>query len=217
MNTISKLAIFIIALGTIAACKKDESNDPTPPTPTANYTQLKVGNYWIYERIKTDLFGNVTFLGTIDSCYVMADSTINGNTYHKYIAPGYPTLADSIYFLRDSSSCLVSASGEILFSFNNFSTTFEDYYSFVNVTDTLCHITTYMTDKDSVITVPAGNFTTSNFQKQYIMYPPYNTAGTYRYINNRFADGVGLIKQTLPFFASSPDITEKVLIRHHVN
>ena len=66
----------------ICSCEKpDDDNDPITPAPLVydNYSQLKVGNYWIYQRFEVDSLGIGTPTSVYDSCYVEKDTLINNN------------------------------------------------------------------------------------------------------------------------------------------
>ncbi len=212
--------IIIITLG-IYSCKKDNDETPAPvpvpPVTYPNYGQLKVGNYWIYERFTTDSLGNGTFLNTFDSCYVEKDTVINNKTYFKYVAPDL-FHDNKISFIKDSLSYLVTNTGFIIFSSDDFTTVFHSHYYILQpTTDTLCLITQKMADANLAVNMPLGTYTTSSFQTKYTMLPPYTSAGTYRYQNTRYTEGVGKVSETLDFFLSSPVYTERRLYGYHLN
>ena len=56
------------------------TKDSTTQTPSPNFTQLKVGNYWVYERFNVDASGTATATGILDSCYVEKDTIIDEAT-----------------------------------------------------------------------------------------------------------------------------------------
>lgn len=95
------------------SCKK---KDAAPVYP--DYTQLKVGNYWIYERFLIDTAGNESPYSntgpTYDSCFVEKDTVMSGKTYFKLWrtnAIGIPYCS----FLRDSLSYTIDQYGLIVF------------------------------------------------------------------------------------------------------
>src|SRR6187397_1272969 len=83
----SRSCILIAALSVLgSSCKKDEMADPTGvPGSTAtigDFSQLTVGNYWVYEIVDLDAQGNDVFTwSVVDSMVVTGDSIINGITY----------------------------------------------------------------------------------------------------------------------------------------
>jgi hypothetical protein len=199
------------------SCKDDD--DPSPATVVYdNYAQLKVGNYWIYQRFDVDSSGNASSTSVYDSCYVEKDTLINNITYFKMIRPNpYPPLP-SVFYLRDSLHYVVDNSGMLFFSSLDFTTVFEDYYKFGSGSqDTVCHAIRKMTEKDWNVTTPAGSFVTSNSKLIYYMFPNWSFAGNERTMNTRYAKGVGIISETLPFFASNPNYVERRLVRFHLN
>ena len=189
-NKIALLALFIVML-LIAACNKDKV-DNTPLTNYPNYTQLKVGNYWIYERFEIDTLGNtISSQNIFDSAYIQKDTLINSLTYFKLLTPNQFANVD-ILFLRDSLHYLVNSKGKILFSSQDFTTIFSSSYTLIN-SDTVCLIEEKMTDNNTPFSTPSGTFTTANFKATYNMYPNFTWHGTQRYCNTRYAQNVGLV------------------------
>src|SRR5688500_17959960 len=79
---------FLLLLSlTVSSCKKEKEISPPPAKTYPDYSALKPGNYWIYERFDVDSNGNATPTGIYDSCYVEKDTQINGRTYMKYVEP----------------------------------------------------------------------------------------------------------------------------------
>ncbi len=196
-----------------SSCKKDKPVDLTYP----DYSMLNVGNYWVYERFMVDSLGNATSLNQFDSCYIEKDTLLSGNTYFKM---RYPDDFDqNVYrtnFFRDSSGYTIDYLGNIYFSATDFTSTFYSVYNIQLGNDTLYHSTAMMTDKDEVISVPAGSFITSNFKYTFQMYPNFTTNGAIRKRDNRYGKNVGCVVQTLPFFLGNPFYTEKRLKRYYV-
>ncbi|MFH0893027.1 MAG: hypothetical protein V2A54_01225 [Bacteroidota bacterium] len=219
-----KVKVFLMTLTVSAAlfqsCKKDNETviTPTPaPEESTDYSNLSIGNYWVYQRFDVDGSGNAIASNVYDSCYVEKDTTINSNTYFKVIRPVPYGSAASYSYQRDSSNYLVNSHGDILFSPKDFTTVFSSKYMVINISDTVCNIMRMMADKDQTYSTPSGNYTTSNCKETYSMYPNYSNGGTLRYKNNRYAANVGLVIETLPFFANSPNSIERRLVRFHVN
>ena len=226
-----KIPACILLIFTIMthSCKKEATpiNDEHPygddvigiEDKVYGYSQLKVGNYWIYQEFDLDSAGTIaTPTNVYDSCYIKKDTIIRGNTYYKIMAPAFTTYFNN-FFIRDSADCIVRNTGEVEFSLSNFST---ELYSaaFLNgfpPADTVYTASVWMKDKDKQVTVPAGNFSTINSQITFHMYPPVNTAGTYRYGNRLFAQNVGMVLTTKPFAASLSSYKELRLVRYHLN
>lgn len=215
--------IWILLLMTIviSSCKKEDKNEPiTPPISTVypNYSQLKVGNYWIYQQVELDSMGNETPKNIFDSCYVEKDTIINTYTYYKVFSP--EVSGSSYKYLRDSLHYIVEAfSGRIMFSSQDFTTIF---YSLCLQTadsnsDTIAVLTAKMDDKDMSITTPAGTFITSNMKEKISFNPRFQPSYQIRYRNNRYAKNIGLVVETLPIWSSQLFTTERRLVRYHLN
>lgn len=209
----------------VYACKKDKKTEEQLPTPLTastpasydNYSALKIGNYWIYQQFKIDTLGNVTPQNIYDSCYVEKDTLIRGRTFFKVYTPhiiyNYTYMNDSLHYIIDKT-------GAILFSSIDFNSTFYTYYATNSPNDSIYKLTGKMADKDLAVSVPAGSFVTSNFKRTYDFYPnwrPYGNISKTRISNTRFAKNIGIISETMPFFLSNPNYSERRLIRYHVN
>jgi hypothetical protein len=212
----------------IYSCKKDKELEPisNPTTTYPNFSQLKVGNYWIYKQFHVDANGSTPiFLGMTDSCFIEKDTLINGKTYFKVIKPDiYSFLPTDISFERDSLDCIVNSNGKILFSSEDFSSILETSYFIGGPLlnggiDTICKIVKQMADKNMEVVTPAGTYITTNVKSTHYMFPDFSTAGSIRYRNKRYAKNIGVVIETLPFFASNPkeEYTERRLVRYHLN
>ena len=202
-----KNTLIILTLASLATIGCKDANDEVYPAVYPDFTNLKVGNYWIYERYNLDSNGVYTTLGIFDSTYVEKDTLINGQTYFKYMDDWYGSPAGhDATFLRDSLHYLVNSSGRIQFSSENFTDTlWQDHISFgVGSTDTICRIYCKMTDDNLPVNTPAGTFVSKNAQKVFLMYPDFDNGGPVRNLQNRYAENVGLVEETFPFFIADP-------------
>ncbi len=210
----SLLTLVIISY----SCKKDkkEENTPTPIT-YPNYSQLKVGNYWVYQYFRIDTLGHETPQNFYDSCYVQKDTVINGQTYYKMYRPFWENhnifsiLRDSLHYIIDYKY------GRKLFSSQDFENILKSGYITLSPTDTICYYTVKMTDRNMSVVTPAGTFVTLNGKETYNMYPNYVSGGNPRYKNTRYAENIGIVIETLPFYTSDPTYTERRLVRYHLN
>lgn len=229
-NIVLKIAVCSIV--TLVACKKEKNVEPNncaqqiATTSTyPNYSNFKVGNYWIYERYIIDQLGVATSLNQFDSCYVEKDTLINGMTYFKYMSSKYnfpsvnPGTQNSITpeYYRDSLSYIVSSVGRIEFSSNDFSTIFKLEYIMANPNDTLCKIVSKMGDQNLNVSLPLGNFVTSSFKETYYITPLWSFNGAIRYRDTRYAENVGKITEGFYFFSNDPRRWERRLIRYNLN
>lgn len=211
-----KTFIFlVVTLVVLSACKKKKEPiviEKQPGTFYADYAKLKVGNYWIYERYKTDGNGMTTALGIYDTCFVEKDTVINEKNYFKYVRSPYESPSPTISYLRDSADCIVTETGRIVFSsqtFNQVFRTFQDPSGMYELQE-------WMVDKDLNVTVPAGTYTTSTFQQVFNMAENVQQFGEKRYVNTRYTVNVGIVSETLPPYISSPNVIERRLREYHV-
>jgi hypothetical protein len=211
-------AFLLITSSIVTSCKKDEEQKPTPNGPNltsvSNYSKLKSGNYWVYQRFNND--GTPTAI--YDSCYVSGDTLINGKNYVKFVKPSFtnPNIYE-LSFQRDSLDYLIDEKGKILFSPSDKVTLFENFVELFNATDTIDRVITKMDDPIETVTVPAGTFATLNAKTTYYMYPDFQQSGAIRVRNKRYAAGVGIVVETLPLYLATSNYTERRLVRYHIN
>ena len=210
-NIIVVLVFFLILLVTFS-CKKEQPPVPEPsPITYPNYSQLKIGNYWVYERIEIDTNGNETSLGVIDTCYIEKDTLIDNVKYFKYVRPPYLNM-ETTTFIRDSLHYLVTSKGRIIFSSLIFGEVFREFEH----PQGYYELHEWMTDKDSTINVPYGSFNTINFQQIFYMNEPFQDQGNPRYLNYRYSKDIGIISETLPWLFSNPNYIERRLVDYHL-
>ncbi|HTF03833.1 MAG TPA: hypothetical protein VK826_07390 [Bacteroidia bacterium] len=209
--------IFVALAITLAftSCKKeDEPEIPNnPPAPATAYSfPLTDGSYWIYQHEQTDSAGNITQVGTTDSVYVDGDTTVGANTYKKirtYRAPGPGYLALwPLQLLRDSAGFIVDVNGEFIEHTNHTDTLLhKDEPGFYNSWYFMRHI-------DSLVTVPAGTFTTIDYEGHVYasISTPYPSP---RYIHQFLADGIGTVMEVKYYFSQSGYIQRR-LISYHI-
>lgn len=214
-----KTILFVLVSAALFSCKKDKEEPiPVPTVVYPDFSNLAVGNYWIYERFTLDTNGVYTTQNIFDSSYVDKDSLINGNTYFRRDFINYPFSTTYVGgYIRDSLSYLVDVSGNILFSSENFTDTFYTQYFMNSPVDTVAFIFSKMDDNNLNISVPAGNFNTKNYKKTYLMFPAHSQSGAVRTINNRYAENVGMVEETLTFFGANPNYTVRRLTRYGHN
>ena len=213
------LYLFSIIL-LINSCKDDDSS-PNPSN-TANYSQLAVGNYWIYEQYILDSASAPGVANSIiDSVYVEKDTVINGITFYKTFRDEIYNLFPDARYLRDSLHYLVDHEGRVLFSSQDFTNVFEPFYNVVNIpqnpNDTVAFTYYRMTDINKFIAVPSGTYPTLSFSKQFHMWPNYTVNGlTRRAMHNRYAANIGMVLETFHITTFSTKQIERRLIRYHV-
>lgn len=199
-----KLLMIALSILTLAACKKDEPVI-VEPVEYPVYGNLKVGNYWIYQRFVVDTNGVETPLDKFDTCFVEKDTVVDGLTFYKIIRPSLIPRRINKYFWRESEGKIYDIDGIVRFSADDFTTIFDTYYStrqWNNQIDTLYVVTSKMVDKNKKITTPGGNFFTCTYQTKYEMSDlfEYRT----RYSNTRFCRDIGIVSETMERCASPP-------------
>ncbi|HLP52464.1 MAG TPA: hypothetical protein VK154_16365 [Chitinophagales bacterium] len=203
------IPVVVVLFLFLNACKKDKTAPIYP-----DYGMLKAGNYWIYQRFIVDSNDNGIATNEYDSCYIEKDTVINGLTYAKSMRPNAYSSNPVPTFLRDSLHYIVTNSGAIVFSSQDFSSVFSHEVYINPPSDTTYEITVKMDHKDMPFAAPAGNFTTSDYQTHYHMY--VMSPITNRYLHVRYAENVGIVSETMLFYSSSFTYNELRLVRYHV-
>jgi hypothetical protein len=199
------------------SCKKDNNGLPPDPAPEADYTMIHTGQYWVYEYYRIDTTGAEEKLESTDSAYILKDTLIDGIQYYVHISHPLQFTKSGILvpwadtaILRDSSGYLLKriydGSTSILFARDNFT---DILYS--DTIDVLFILESRMVGKDSLVTVPAGTFTTRSMCTSFFPQLPDYPWG-FRRSFNIYAKEIGLIKYQY-FFASQPSYYEARLVR----
>lgn len=218
-----KLFYCLILISSILSCK-DADSDVQPEVHQKksypNYSQLEVGNYWIYERFILKPDGEEISLNKFDSSYVEKDTLINGKTYYKLHLPSLDVrgIPQNLY-LRDSLHYIVDVYGNALFSSQNFGFSLGPIrYSYLDSekTDTLFSYERIMSHKDSLVQLPGGAFKTLRSTLYFTYMGSQRPLGIRQRIT-LYAEKVGIVYATLPFFSSNPDYTIQKLVRYNVN
>ena len=200
-----RVLLFLAIIGMIfTSCKKDNtSENQSPPEPTKDYMQLKIGNYWVYHRHMTDTTKAVTAIDEIDSLVITGDTMIDGLEYFK---------KKSFYqggtsYLRDSNGYLVDHLGKILFSDHDFGTILR--------TDSIgpgLAVAEYsMLEADTTINVPSGSYQALDYRGTVTALDPNYPHGI-NYTYYFYADGFGMIKSSTYFFMAPHLRIEQELI-----
>jgi hypothetical protein len=212
------------------SCRKDkeviEVNNPNTNTfssPISPYTQLKTGNYWIYQYYNYDSLGVAVPEPAYDSIYVEKDTVVNGLTYHKYctaffsndtIIPNY-----DYSLLRDSANFTLGSPGFIYFTSSPLYDTLQ-YNVYTNGQDTTIDFTE-LTDRDSLMTVPAGTFSVINRKRTETVSDNLPDVDAIYIHSFNFAENIGMVLFRFKVTSDNQifvpnDLYEKRLIRYHV-
>lgn len=203
--------ILITAALAFTACKKDEDNDaPAPPAPAipsaiSEYSNLTIGNYWVYSIVQFDTSNNETPTAYTDSVAIVADSVVNGNTYYVLQgtrllhSPGNPQNYQML--MRDSADCIVGVGGSVIFSLSNLGSVL--HQAVIEPSGSL----TWSTLPDQLQhTVPAGTFTC--YDTQGVTYFPGIPERT---LHKLRGEGVGLVEESTVFLAAGSGFRKKLV------
>lgn len=226
--SILSIAAFLGAL----SCKKDDDANAVTPDPPPlddivypSYSRLDSGNYWVYGYYTIDSLGND--LGPAsnqyDSAYVEKDTIIRGHTFHTYVSNPLYNGTPARVHLRDSLQYITDDRGNIYFAAQDFDTEFYrkhlvDLSHLISDVDTFALVVKKMADRNKTVTVPAGSFTTSSMRTTWTLNDslPRAQYPSPRRLNTRYSAEVGLVSETLPFYAMTPTYTERRLLRYRV-
>ncbi len=130
----SALLLPALLLLSVSSCKKedDETPAPTPPTPldVSEFSQLDLGNYWVYERRQVDSLDVVQGAGVlVDSIFVAGDTVLNGQTYAMLRKASNGVLTNYRVYRRDSADCIIDDAHFIHFASNTFDQIVESTYT----------------------------------------------------------------------------------------
>ncbi len=90
------------------------------------FSQLVIGNWWVYSALQLDSLGDYRPMGTgRDTVRINRDTIINGKTF--FVAEGtyHGGSIPVREYWRDSADCLVNEIGHILFCFGHFNSIFQ--------------------------------------------------------------------------------------------
>lgn len=202
-----RVFLLILITGIIStSCKKDDPEENPTPLPTADYMQLKVGNYWVYQWYNVDSSGNANPMANSDSSIITADTLIGGRTYYKKLIVQNENFVE---FLRDSNGYLVDHMGMVRFSDHDFS----KILRVEEIVPDVATIEYQMANQDSLISISLGTYPTYNFRGTVSPMDPQYPFGI-NYTHNFYADGMGLIK-TSSYYFSNPNLrVERRLVRY---
>ena len=118
--TIFSLSILIV----FASCRDDDYDSGPFPKPefatfeTSNYSLLKPGNYWVYQRYTISQDGTSSSNSSLDSTFIDGDTLINNEIFTKLNVEKFNQR--SMVYLRDSADYIIDEKGKRLLGLNNF-------------------------------------------------------------------------------------------------
>ena len=198
----------------LSSCKKDDKETIVEIEPTIelaeDYTQLAIGNYWVYDRYSINIStGEETDLNQLDSIFISKDTLINGLTYLVLEGTKFGNKFQNI--LRNKEAKLVFPDESIQLSTMNLPDTINVEYDLWNgIVDSMY---TVLNNQEVGIDLPSG-IVTSKLQYEKIFYIS-SSLNPIRYQRNYYVINIGVAKYT-SFFATGPSNLEMRLIRYSV-
>lgn len=192
----------------MAACSTNDQDLPGPQLiiTVSEYSQLEVGNYWIYDWYEVHPDGSETPMELRDTLQVEADTLIEGRT--MFIRTGTFMGQPRREILYDSISHLLTYPERLpIFVFDSS----QEFIRNFGPVDAPISVGTYR-QKTTVetIEVPAGVFDCINFQGTIESLELDYPHGT-RFNNNLYARDVGLVQLTTQFYSQPSDLEMRLV------
>ncbi len=213
----TRIALFFLFLSALAACQPDEDEvvAPLPPPAPQNlevaaFSNLAVGNYWVYQRYRVDSADNVVDVLTVDSIFISGDSVVNGETYFVVRRNGFAAFQTSLW--RDSAGFVITDNHEVIFCADPLDQLiYTDVQGPVGVQ---LEYTVYSTPE--TITTEAGTFSTYKMQGEITSIGGFPELADWRRPRSYWAEDVGRVRY-YEFFAFNPLGNRYDLVRYEVN
>ena len=187
-----------VVLLNLYSCKKDDIDSNAPAV--QSFIPLNIGNFWVYENVILDQYGNDSLIQSRDSIYINRDTVISGQTY-SVLEGRYPvggTVAPNVISIqRDSAGYLINHLGEVLFSNVNFTDTLNTNWG-INNNDTIFVAYSKTLSGNQLITTPAGEFDALAFETTFISF--LGSQNHTEISNTYYSNGVGKILQPWKFY-----------------
>ncbi|MBL7944803.1 MAG: hypothetical protein JNN32_01990 [Flavobacteriales bacterium] len=217
MSPTARFTLVILVLSTLAACQPDEDEvvAPLPPPAPQNlevtaFSNLAIGNYWIYQRYRVDSADNVASVLTVDSIFISGDSVVNGETYWKVhrnvMTPNWT------YLWRDSAGYVVTEDHEVVFCADPMDQLI--YTEVEGPVGVQLDYTVYSTPE--TITVEAGTFSAYRMQAEITSIGGFPELADWRSPRSYWAEDVGRVRY-YEFFAFDPLGIRYDLVRYDVS
>jgi hypothetical protein len=122
-------------------------------------------------------------------------------------------------YLRDSGTYSVGVEGNIFLSLVDSANSFHNRtYSGGMISGDSLVVADYKRGTTTTKAVPAGTFSTISMEFVWTFYPyaAQNAPISSRRNGARFAKGIGMVSEVMPFYAADPMYVERRLVRYHV-
>lgn len=223
MKTYIKISLILFTTLITFSCEKESIEEED------NFYALKVGNSWVYtynyvnnrsDIIQHDSIPKFDNQVALDSVSIISEEIINSNTYFKFrTKTTYDTNPETSshiipeegithIYLRDSIGYLITSTGHIFFSNNNFN----ELKLHESGNDIIIQKTLEETKK---IEIEAGFFAcvqADRYAKNTSTNEPYPSTSKYNYSNN-----VGLISNECGYVSGGPILYQRNLLSYKLN
>ena len=218
MRILNRALLLTTFVASFASCKKDEDPEDAPVQPAAPlevsaFSNLTVGNYWVYERRQVDSLD--VDQGTpvrLDSLYVIGDTLLNGNAF-TMIRLGANGLPGGVrYYWRDSADCILDLNGYTVFRSSGF-----DQVFFSDQGAAMAGLVIDYSVSSAVvpISVPAGNFNTYRVLGLCTSSGTFPVVPEWKYPRAYWNEGTGRVKW-YDYYMAGPLGYRYELVRYHV-
>lgn len=212
------LIVFSMLVFALSSCEKTKEKKVSDVV--SDYFPMEIGNYWVYEHYRVDMFGHSTKLPLTDSIVIVGDTLINGKTFYIFEGTDYFRKGKNwsvLGIFRDSSNCIINHEGEIKLSLTNFADTLHQAVLEYDSQE-YAEIIYKMLPENSNIAVPAGKFNALNFRGTFIANKDFIPSGIEnpRYLNNYYSKGIGLVSKNYFYFTGEHNFEVK-LTKYRIN
>ena len=186
--------LIIIAIVFYSCSKEQESPSQSQEE---NFYALTVGNSWVYKNYGLNsTTGNYDFINVIDSISIIGTEKINNHTYYRFRRMttgneiGYPLCFENgehFELLRDSLGYLVTESGNIRYSQNDYSERVYKDLSYGTIYEKL-------QENTQTIHVEAGSFNCLDMERYFKDVDDEQSNGLDHYY---YSNGIGLVYNTM--------------------
>lgn len=192
----------------MAACSTNDIEEPGAQLliTVSEFSQLEVGNYWIYDWYEVQPDGSETAMELRDTLHIESDTLIEGRT--MFIRTGTFMGLPRREILYDSISHLLTYPERLAIFVFGSDQEFTRHFGQVAAP---ISVGTYRTNQTAeTIEVPAGVFDCINFQGTIESLQLDYPHGT-RFNNNLYARDVGLVKLTTQFYSEPSDLEMRLV------
>ena len=181
--------------------------------PAEDYSQLKVGNYWVYQRYNIDLeTGEKLEINETDSLYVKNEMEVDGKKYFQLKGTWFGLTFSRL--LRNEGEKIVTPQGKVFFSTTDLPDTIGGERDIPDVLIDSSY--TLLLNHESIIETPLGSFESFfQFENRFFMNPVIiNHEFLTRKDTAFYVKSLGVVKYT-SFYTGSFN-TEMRLLRTNV-